>query len=130
MARMQIRRIGVLSAAKIYAIVMAAIALVIMIPVALIMMVAGAAAMSNSGAAGGFGLGVGLFGIILAPIMYGVMGFVIGALFALVYNVAAGFVGGVEMDLENAVTDYAAPPPPSQPWTQPPYQTPGEQRPY
>ena len=35
------------------------------------------------------------------PIFYGVIGFVIGALGALVYNIFAGMVGGVEIQVES-----------------------------
>ena len=39
---------------------------------------------------------------IAAPIMYGLMGFVMGAIGALIYNLIAGWVGGIEMELEIA----------------------------
>ena len=112
MAKMQVRRVGVLSYAKIMAVVMAGVMLIIGIPVGLIMMVIGAAAMTQDGAAGGIGIGMGLAYMIILPIVYGVLGFIMGAISALIYNVAAGFVGGIEIELENAETEYAAPPPP------------------
>ena len=43
-----------------------------------------------------FGLGA----IVIMPIFYGVMGFCIGAIGALVYNGLAGVIGGVELRLE------------------------------
>ena len=133
MAKMVIKRFGVLSAAKLYAVVMAAIGLIIGIPLGLIMMVIGAAVMSmgrDGAAGGGVGIGMGLFYMIGLPIMYGLMGFIFGALGALVYNMAAGFLGGLELELENADATSAAPPQP-QDWSsqQQQYQ-PGQQPPY
>ena len=131
MAKMVIKRFGVLSAAKLYAVVMAAIGLIIGIPLGLIMMVVGAAMMSmgrDGGAApGGVGIGMGLFYMIGLPIMYGLMGFIFGALGALVYNMAAGFLGGLELELENADAGYAAPPQP-QDWSSQQQYQPGQQQ--
>lgn len=112
MAKMVVKRMGVLSVAKIYGVMLAGIGLVIGIPLGLIMMVIGAATMTRSGSAGGFGMGIGVAYIIFIPIFYGVLGFVMGALSAFIYNVASGFIGGLELELENAETEYAAPPPP------------------
>jgi hypothetical protein len=112
MAKMQVRRVGVFSYAKIMAVVMAGVMLIIGIPLGLIMMVIGAAALTQDGAAGGIGIGMGLAYMIILPIVYGVLGFIMGALSALIYNVAAGFVGGIELELENAEGEYTAPPPP------------------
>ena len=130
MAKMVIKRFGVLSAAKLYAVVMAAIGLIIGIPLGLIMMVIGAAVMSmgrDGAAGGGVGIGMGLFYMIGLPIMYGVMGFIFGALGALVYNMAAGFLGGLEMELESADAGYAAPPQP-QDWSGQQQYQPGQQQ--
>jgi hypothetical protein len=33
--------------------------------------------------------------------MYGLIGFIAGALSALIYNIFAGMVGGIEMEVEN-----------------------------
>jgi hypothetical protein len=37
--------------------------------------------------------------IILFPIFYGVMGFLVGALGAFIYNLVSGFVGGLELTM-------------------------------
>jgi hypothetical protein len=42
-------------------------------------------------------LGVGA--IIFLPLFYGVMGFFMGMLYAAIYNVVAGYVGGLEVEL-------------------------------
>lgn len=42
------------------------------------------------------GMGFALF----MPVMYAVMGFVLGALGALIYNVVAKWIGGIEVEVE------------------------------
>jgi len=47
--------------------------------------------------------GAGGFGMVFAvamPIMYGVFGFIGGALGAVLYNLVAGWVGGIEVELD------------------------------
>ncbi len=125
MAKMTIKRIGVFSLAKLQGVILAVLGLVIGIPLGLIMMIFGAALMTQGGeaaAGGGVGLGLGLFYMIMLPVMYGVMGFVFGAITALVYNVASGFIGGLEFEMESATTEYDAPPPPPQ-WSANTYQS-------
>lgn len=43
----------------------------------------------------------GAIGIIALPIMYGIFGFIGGAIGALLYNLIAGWIGGIEIELEN-----------------------------
>lgn len=45
---------------------------------------------------GGWMMGFGL----LMPIVYGVFGLVFGAIGAFIYNLVAGFTGGLELDIE------------------------------
>lgn len=40
--------------------------------------------------------------LIAMPLLYGVLGFVFGAVTAWLYNVIAGWTGGLELDLESA----------------------------
>ena len=116
MATMQIKRVGVMSYAKITAVTCAAFGLIIGIIYGLIFMIFGAAMMAGSGrgsaGAGAGGIVIGLFAMIGIPIFYGILGFIFGAIGALVYNVASGFVGGIELELETVANEYAAPPPP------------------
>ena len=133
MAKVQIRRMGVLSCAKIYSITLAAMGLILGVIYGLIFMVVGGAMMAgggrDSGAAGASSLVVGLVMMIAIPVFYGVIGFIGGIIGALVYNVAAGVVGGLEIEIENTDggTGYA---PPAPSWgDQPPY-TPGQQQQY
>lgn len=39
-------------------------------------------------------------GIIILPLMYGIVGFVAGAIQAIIYNLAAGFIGGIRIETE------------------------------
>lgn len=48
----------------------------------------------------GLGIVLSFAMIIFAPIIYGVMGFVSGAIVAWVYNVCADKIGGLEIDLK------------------------------
>lgn len=45
--------------------------------------------------------GVGILSIFLLPILYGAMGWIGGALIALVYNLVAGWIGGIEIVIVN-----------------------------
>jgi hypothetical protein len=133
MAKYQIRRMGVFSCAKIYAVVMAAFGIIIGVIYGLIFMVVGGAMMAggarDSGAAGASSLVIGLIMMVVIPIIYGVIGFVAGAIGGVVYNVAAGFVGGLELELESMEGGgYTTPPAPG--WgEQPPHQA-GQQQQY
>jgi hypothetical protein len=44
-------------------------------------------------------VGLGVASIIIVPIMMAIMGFIMGAIGAFLYNVAAKYVGGVQLDL-------------------------------
>jgi hypothetical protein len=95
---MIIKRIGPLSFAKISAVLYAVIGLVAGGVFSLVGL-AGAFASETSGAAG-FGAIFGVAAIIVFPIFYGVMGFVFTLFAAWLYNFAADFVGGVEIDVQ------------------------------
>lgn len=71
---------------------------------------------------------VGLFIMIGIPILAGIVGFIAGAIGALIYNVASGVVGGIELDLEPVATEYAIPPAPQ--WNASQHQPGQQQYPY
>jgi hypothetical protein len=127
MAEMTIRRFSILSVAKMQALLMFVIGLIIGLIYGLIFMIFGAALTAlmpqNDGRAmSGIGSVVGGIVIIIAfPIFYGVLGFIGGAIGAIVYNIAAGVVGGIKFELEADQSGYAAPAPPQQ-WAYPPAQ--------
>jgi hypothetical protein len=45
-------------------------------------------------------LGSGIVGLIVFPIINAIIGFISGAIAAFLYNLVAGFVGGIEIDVE------------------------------
>jgi hypothetical protein len=133
MAKVQVKRVGVFSLAKIYAVTMAAFGVIIGVIYGLIFMAVGGAMMAggrDTGAAGASSLVIGLVMMVAVPIFYGVLGFLFGLLGGAVYNVAARTVGGVEMELENVDEGYSPPPPPQWAPQPPPPGQPGQQYPY
>jgi MFS family permease len=119
MAEMTIRRFGVLSVAKIYGLLMFLFGLIFGVIYGLILIVFGAAISAmgpgRDAAAGGIGtvaMGVGM--MIGLPLFYGILGFIMGAIGALIYNAVAGIIGGVKFELEGVQEEYAPPPPPHQ----------------
>jgi hypothetical protein len=48
----------------------------------------------------GFGVLFGVGAIVLLPILYGCMGFVVSLVGAWLYNLAAGAVGGIELTVQ------------------------------
>jgi len=99
MAKVELRRIGVVSAGKIvglmygvFGIIAALFFVVYMLVISLL-----GVALSRSLLA----LFPAVFGvafIFLLPVMYGLMGFVLGCLGALIYNFIAGKIGGLELE--------------------------------
>lgn len=95
---MIIKRFGVGSVAKMYGAMMAAMGLLIGIIIAIASTVG--AGFSDDASSGVFGMAMGAGALIALPIVYGCMGLVVGALGALFYNLFAGMVGGLKVDLE------------------------------
>ena len=98
-----LKRIGPGSAFKVGMVTYALFGLVIGVCIALFSLAAGplgklAGADASPGArALGFGMGIGA--IIVAPIFYGIVGGIGGALGAIIYNLVAGWIGGLEVDI-------------------------------
>jgi hypothetical protein len=106
MNRLRIKKLGVLSFAKIQSLVMLVVSLLISIPYGLIIIVYSLFGASMIGgnasfAVGGGGVVVGILVMIGLPIFYAIIGFIFGAITALVYNLFSGLVGGVEIEVEN-----------------------------
>ena len=126
MAEMTIRRFGIFSVAKMQSLVMFVIGIFIGVIYGLFFMLFGAALSAfgvrgEGSAAGGVpSIVIGIVMMIAIPIFYAIIGFIGGAIGALVYNLAAGMIGGIKFDLEGAGSQYVAPPPPQQ-WTANPY---------
>lgn len=120
---MIVRRIGVLSSAKVAGCTYAAFGLVagaLVSVFSLMGMAFGQALRGSSGAEAIVGGLLGLGAIIFIPLFYGVMGFVVGALGAAVYNLVAQVIGGLEIELEAGPTSgpvASHPAPPSAPFS-------------
>jgi hypothetical protein len=95
---MVIRRVGPLSCAKIAGALYAILGLIFGALLSFAAM-AGALAADES-ELGAMGSMFGIGAIVLLPILYGCLGFVMTLLMAWLYNVAAGIVGGVEIQTE------------------------------
>lgn len=92
----KVKSIGVLSVAKIMGAMYTLLGLILM-PFVLIMSMIGAMAGRHENPLGAIG------GVVLAiclPIVYGVMGFVVGAISCLLYNLMARWLGGNEFEVQ------------------------------
>jgi len=121
MAEMTIRRFGVISVAKMNGLLMFIFGLVFGVIYGLFLIVFGVAisamAPGRDGAAGGVSTVVmGIAMMIGLPLFYGVLGFIMGAIGALIYNGVAGVIGGVKFELEGVQQEHAPPPPPPHEW--------------
>ncbi|MDQ3322353.1 MAG: hypothetical protein M3525_07980 [Acidobacteriota bacterium] len=105
MNKLRIKKLGILSAAKMYALIMLVVSLLFSTPFGLFMMFSSVAMVENRnagiGTINGGGVVAGLLFMIGVPIFYGAVGFVFGSIGALIYNIFAGIVGGVEIEVEN-----------------------------
>ena len=97
---MIVRRIGVFSAGKLLAALYAALGLVAGLFVSLASLVGTESGMGGQHGAAPMGALFGVGAIVLLPLVYGVIGFLGGVIFAFLYNVAASVVGGIELDVE------------------------------
>ena len=93
---MIIKRIGVLKLAIFEGAMMAAFGLLAALFILLFCAML-SSVNHNAGALGAIG---GIAALIILPIMYGVFGFIAGAIGAALYNLVAGIVGGIEIDVE------------------------------
>jgi hypothetical protein len=100
-----IRRFSVMKTATVVAVMYVVIVAIFIIPFALIAVAAGTGDSAGTGI-----VGVIVFGL-LAAALYGVFGWIFTAIACAIYNLAAGWVGGIEVQV-----DQAAPPPAPQLW--------------
>ena len=84
----RIRRFGVGQTAKMLGVLYALMGLVL-IPIFLI-------ASMYSPSTAGYGMGVAL----ALPVIYGIIGFVFTAIGCAIYNLVAGWIGGIEIEIE------------------------------
>ena len=101
---MVITRIRPLSVAKVAGLLYGLIGMVIGGCLSLVAMAGGLAAGLGDADSGGLGavagMVLGLGAVVVLPVIYGVFGFIGTAISALIYNFAAGLVGGVEIDVQ------------------------------
>jgi hypothetical protein len=95
---MVVKSVGVVSVGKMYGAISAAMGLLFGIGIALFSVLGAGLADTTESAILGPVLGVGA--VIVLPIFYGVLGFIGGVIGAVLYNVFAAMVGGVEIQTE------------------------------
>jgi hypothetical protein len=111
--RKEIKKIGVLPAGKVIGVLYLALGLIIGIPIACLSLfgasilasaglqdpdVAGASLLTGVGGLVGYG--------ICLPLIYAVIGFIGGAIMALIYNIVAGVIGGIEFEIGDVGSKY------------------------
>jgi hypothetical protein len=100
-----IRRFSVVKTATVVAVMYVVLVAIFIVPLAIL-----AVAFRQDDSAAGGVVGVLVFGL-LAALIYGVIGWIFTAIACAIYNLAAGWVGGIEVQV-----DQAAPPPAQQLW--------------
>jgi hypothetical protein len=103
----RIRRFNVIKTATVVALMYIVIVAIFAIPFLLIFGVAGVS--MNGGPEVGAGLaGILIFGVVIS-LIYGLLGWVFTAIACLIYNLVAGWVGGIEVEVDRV--EPPAPPP-------------------
>ncbi len=97
-----IRRFGVIRTATIVAVMYMVVVAVFFVPIAVIAAIAGAAYTGDATGGGAGLIGTLVLGL-LAAVVYGAMGWVFTALACLLYNLAARWVGGIEVQVDRVV---------------------------
>ncbi|HEX8618169.1 MAG TPA: hypothetical protein VF911_11340 [Thermoanaerobaculia bacterium] len=97
---MVIRRFGPLSFAKISGVLYALMGLIFGAIISAVSIVGGVFGAAQQGGDALAGMMFGAAAVVVLPIFYGVLGFVMSLIGAALYNVVAGFVGGIQMDVE------------------------------
>jgi hypothetical protein len=100
-----VKSVGVLSVAKILGLIYGCMGLIFAPFFLLVGLLGSVASQHNSPLAGIFGVGFA----VLMPVLYGAMGFIAGAIGALLYNLFAKWVGGFELELEPRPQTLTAP---------------------
>lgn len=98
---MVLKRIGVLSLAKIMGVLYAAIGLIVGFFVSFAAVIGSVIGSSLEGTTEPLvGLFLGVGAIFFFPILYGVLGFIGGAITSAIYNFVSKFTGGLELEFE------------------------------
>jgi hypothetical protein len=107
----RIRRFNVVKTATVVAVMYMVIIAVFVVPFLILFAFVGIAGSSQQ-AQGGVGalLGIGIFAILF----YAILGWIFTAIACVIYNLVAGWIGGIEVQVEPV-----APPPPPPAWISP-----------
>lgn len=95
---MVVKRVVPMSVAKVSAALYAVLGLIFGGIISVVSF-AGQALAPDSGDAGMMGMMFGAAAVVILPIFYACLGFVVSLLMAALYNVVSGWVGGVEVDV-------------------------------
>lgn len=98
--RKVVRQVGVLSLGKVAAAVYAAFGLLLGFMVAIFSLLGGLASLRQSAGGAAFGMVFGVGAIIIFPIFYACVGAIVLMILGAVYNLVAGSIGGLELDVE------------------------------
>ena len=99
----EIRRVGVVSLALMTGLLYLIMGLIIALPFACAMIVGGVSLVASLEELPGLGESSILFGLLYAvclPILLGAIGFIAGAILAIAYNILAGIIGGIKIELK------------------------------
>ena len=97
----KIKKIGAMSLGKMMCAIYGLIGLIGGAFVALLSLLG--ASFIEEGGPKGVGVFLGVGAIVLFPLLYGLMGFIMGIISGWIYNLAAKMFGGVEIELEDGV---------------------------
>jgi hypothetical protein len=97
---MVIKQVGALSCARIAGTLYAILGLFIGAIISLLGIAGAFGAQNIEGGAGLAGAFMGIGAVIMAPIIYGCFGFVSALIGAWLYNLLAGIVGGIEIEVQ------------------------------
>lgn len=97
---MKVRRIGVFSLAHVLGLISVLLGAIVSGLFALMLLVTGPRMPGGGMGMDWFGPPDGVFALFLVPLFYGGMAWIIGFVTALLYNLVAPWVGGLELEVE------------------------------
>jgi len=109
----RIRRFGVIRTANLAAIAFALLTLIFIIPFVIILFAAGPISFTDRTTGQSVDFGGSPLLLLFVPLAYAIIGWIVTALWCLVYNLAAALTGGVEMQLEGDTPAYRTDLPPA-----------------